>query len=340
MTGLRLEAEGDFGRRVVEVAQVLDVEAVVAVGIERPGALEMGRHVVAGRSVERSPSTSALRPSCCGRAMPLPAPPVGISFCAVAFQLGSAAFALPGTEQFQLLPTSCAGGVAAAGVGVAAIEAVFPLRQRGGVAQRACSPASVGSVARVERAGIWPGDHGHRRVLVAGHDGLDAEEQRHVLVGVEILDAAGTGIPGSTASATCCRFGADAAGSRPCGIDGVPSSATVGGRALARDERIGRRRERWRLRPACNCDCRCRRDRPARTSRDPRACRSCRSPSSPASASRWSRPSRWCGCGNRRRRICRAPSPAVAATAGSDGHRRQAPIAAATARAIGFLRET
>src|ERR1044071_3689462 len=31
--------------------------------------------------------------------VPLPAPPAGISFCAVAFQLGSAAFKLPGTEQ-------------------------------------------------------------------------------------------------------------------------------------------------------------------------------------------------------------------------------------------------
>jgi hypothetical protein len=35
---------------------------------------------------------------------PLPAPPAGISLAAFAFQLGSAAFALPGTEQSQFWP--------------------------------------------------------------------------------------------------------------------------------------------------------------------------------------------------------------------------------------------
>jgi len=35
--------------------------------------------------------------------VPLPAPLAGISFCATVLQLGSAALALPGTEQSQLL---------------------------------------------------------------------------------------------------------------------------------------------------------------------------------------------------------------------------------------------
>ena len=38
--------------------------------------------------------------------MPFPVPPAGISFCAVVFQLGSAAFWLPGTEQSQPLAAS------------------------------------------------------------------------------------------------------------------------------------------------------------------------------------------------------------------------------------------
>ena len=38
--------------------------------------------------------------------MPTPVVPVGMSLVAVAFQLTSAAFRLPVTEQFQLLPTA------------------------------------------------------------------------------------------------------------------------------------------------------------------------------------------------------------------------------------------
>src|SRR5262245_17134144 len=51
--GLRFEAEGDMGCRVVEVAQVLDVVAVVAFRIEWTGAFEVRWHVVAAVAMER-----------------------------------------------------------------------------------------------------------------------------------------------------------------------------------------------------------------------------------------------------------------------------------------------
>ena len=47
VAGLRFHAERHGGRGIVEVAQMLDVEAVVAVGIERTCALEVSGHVVA-----------------------------------------------------------------------------------------------------------------------------------------------------------------------------------------------------------------------------------------------------------------------------------------------------
>ena len=93
------------GRGVVEVAQMFDVEAVVAVRVERAGALEMRGNVVAGRrgcfcAIHFIASTVLAWPR-----SPVPAPPAGISFCATALQLGSASLALPVTEQFQLLPS-------------------------------------------------------------------------------------------------------------------------------------------------------------------------------------------------------------------------------------------
>ena len=103
VAGLRLDAERDRRRGVVEVAQVLDVEAVVAVRVERAGALEVRGHVVAAVGMELRPSTSALRPSCCGRGCRCRRRRRGSASAAVAFQLGSVAFRLPGTEQFQLL---------------------------------------------------------------------------------------------------------------------------------------------------------------------------------------------------------------------------------------------
>ena len=55
----------------------------------------------------------------------------GMSFCAAAFQLGSAALRLPATEQSQLLPSLPPTTVLPRLLSrVAAIEAVLPLRQR------------------------------------------------------------------------------------------------------------------------------------------------------------------------------------------------------------------
>ena len=90
-------------RGVVEVAQVLDVEAVVAVRVELAGALEVGGHVVAAVRDGTPSSTSALRSSCCGRGCRCRRRWRGSASAAVAFQLGSAAFRLPGTEQSQAL---------------------------------------------------------------------------------------------------------------------------------------------------------------------------------------------------------------------------------------------
>ena len=284
VAGLRLHAERDRRRGVVEVAQVLDVVAVVAVRVERPGALEMGGHVVAGVARSSAPSTSCASTVLAWPAVPVPAPPAGISFCAVAFQLGSAAFALPVTEQSQLLPTRAAdGGVAAARVGVAAIEAVLPLRERGGVAERRVARRSSAASACRRTAGIWP-------VITdielcswpATTDSMPMNSGR-------FLSAVRYSMSGYWNSCIDCQrhmswFGA-VPDTRPFGV--IARIAVLPGRVRARAASCRRSRTRTdrraspasRLRPACSCGCRCRRGRPARTSRGPRACRSCRSPS-------------------------------------------------------------
>ncbi len=78
-------------------------------------------------------------------------------------------------------------GGAAAGVRVAPVEAVLPLRQRAGIADGGVARA-VGQIGGIQRSGYLVRDDGHRGVLVARNDRFDAKEQRQVLVGVQVLD--------------------------------------------------------------------------------------------------------------------------------------------------------
>ncbi len=187
MARLALHAERRVGRGVVEVAQVLDVEALVAIGIERAGTFQVGRHVVARAVVEgghplhgfdgllvtlRAVAGAARRDQLLrGR---VPARVGGVR--------AARNRAVPVVAHGR---TGCC--VAAAGVGIGAVEAVFPLGQRRGVAER------VVALGRRQRHGVdrrrhLAGDHRHRRVLVSGHHRLHADEERLALGGRQVLD--------------------------------------------------------------------------------------------------------------------------------------------------------
>jgi len=195
-TRLRLHTERDPGRGVVEVAQALDVVAVVAVRVELAGSLEVRGQVVASAGMvgghplqrfdhllvtlvasARSASRDELHP---GRV------PAGIG----------------GVQAARNRAVPSVVGSAAAGVRVTAVETVLPLRQRGAIADRGVARGRGQRRAIESRRDLACNDR-HRSVLVAGNDRLDAEEQRQVLIGVEVLDERGTGSPAPTASATC-----------------------------------------------------------------------------------------------------------------------------------------
>ena len=175
---LRFHAEGDRRRGVVEVAQVLDVEAVVAVRVERPGALEMRRHVVAAVADGFCSSTSSLRRSWRGRARRCPRrSPASVSARRHSSS-GPAAFRLPATEQSQLLPTALPTVVLPRLVSVSPRSKQYDhLAQRRRVAERRVArPSSAAVACRCRRH--LAGDHRHRGVLVTGDDRLHADEQR------------------------------------------------------------------------------------------------------------------------------------------------------------------
>src|SRR5215470_13108733 len=81
--------------------------------------------------------------------MPLPVPPAGISFCAVAFQLISAAFKLPGTEQSQLLAAPRLVSVSPRSKQYSHCASALPLPS-------AVYGGPAGSEAESSAAGIWP----------------------------------------------------------------------------------------------------------------------------------------------------------------------------------------
>ena len=183
VAGLALEAEGHVRAGVVEVAQVLDVEAVVAGRVEGAGALQVGRHVVAAVGVVGGHPLHGLDRLVVAQ----------VAVGAVELEGGGVPVGVGGVRAagHRAVPVVAdaagGGGVAAARVAVAAVEAVGPLRQRVGVAQRRV--AGRGGQRRAVGGGRdLAGDDRHRAVLVAGDDRLDAQEQRLVAVGGQVLD--------------------------------------------------------------------------------------------------------------------------------------------------------
>ena len=163
---------------------------------------------------------------------------------------------------------------------------------------------AVGSVCRVDRRRHLARDDRHRGVLVAGNDRLDAQEQRLVLVGVEVLE--------QRVLELLERLPAPhvpvRAGARHVALRNDAGGLPPGVRSLGPRRTDRRAWPASRPRPACSCGCRCRRVRPARTSRGPTAFHLVhrlldqllhRDRAVRAGA---------CGCGSRRPRRCRASS--------------------------------
>ena len=193
VAGLRLHAESDFRRCVVQIAQVFDVEAIVAVRVEGAGAFKVGWNVVAAvgmvlrhpfhglDSLQVAPVSGTGTAG--GHQFLRGGVPAEVVFVQATWDRAIPVVAGHG-------PNGC---VAAAGVGIIAVEAIFPLGQRVGVAHCGIT-AGVGGNHRsawerspVERRRQLTRDDGHRRVLVSRNDRLDADEQRQVLERGEVL---------------------------------------------------------------------------------------------------------------------------------------------------------
>ena len=188
MPGLAFEAEGHGRAGVVEVAQVLDVEAVVAGCIERAGSFQVGGHVIAAVGVKgRHPLDAFQRLGVAQGAVGavefgagrVPVRRAGVQ---AAGHRAVPVVALEGVDVAGLRGEVAAAGVAA----VAAVEAVRPHGQGVGVAQGGVAGRG-GQRLRVDRGRYLARDDAHRRVLVAGHHRFQADEQRLVAQGRQVL---------------------------------------------------------------------------------------------------------------------------------------------------------
>src|SRR6202008_522450 len=109
-----------------EVAQALDVEAVVAVGVERAGALEVGRDVIAAIRVERGHPLHRLD----GLRVALGTGPgaAGLNQLLGGVAEAQSHAGRTGAGRVAAIPVvadgAADGGVAAAGVGIAAVKTV------------------------------------------------------------------------------------------------------------------------------------------------------------------------------------------------------------------------
>src|SRR5262245_9952640 len=88
--------------------------------------------------------------------VPLPVPLAGMSFCAVGFQLGSAALRLPVTEQSQLLPTVPPTVVLPRLVSVSARSKQYSHCDSAVALPTALYGGLSGSLTFLSDAGIWP----------------------------------------------------------------------------------------------------------------------------------------------------------------------------------------
>ncbi len=200
---LGLHAEGDVWRGVVEVAQVLDVVAVVAVGVERAGALEVCRNVVAavrmvldhplhGLDSLRVALRAGARAAGLDELLGEVGPAEGRIGRAAARGIGAVPVVADAAARTFAAGSAHVGDVAPARVRDPGVEAVGPLRQPAGVADRRVARGdrsrSVRQRGRVEPLGDLPGDDRHRRVLVTRNDRLQTDEQRSIQERVEVFD--------------------------------------------------------------------------------------------------------------------------------------------------------